>query len=110
MSSQKSETVKPLTTGIKPFVNPEFRKPDWNIKRTDPYANPMYNSFSIFDAVGILYNLLKNLFKKSDAVEPARIMTVQDLTLDFKFRDADANPLEMKVDLKLRSRTLPVSF
>jgi hypothetical protein len=109
MSSQKSETVRPLKLGIKPSNNPAFLKPDWNIKRNDPWANPGMNTFSILDAIGIVGGLLKDLFKKKPAGEAdgPQIQTVQDLTLDFKLRGAEGNPLEMKVDMSLRSRDRP---
>jgi hypothetical protein len=112
MSSQKRETVKPLELGVKPSKNPVFLKPDWNIKRNDPWANPgLNNSFSILDAIGIVGKLLNDLFlkKKSGDPEPARIKTVQDLSLDFKLKNAEGRPLEMRVDMKLSSRARPVA-
>jgi len=110
MSSQKNETIRPLLIGIKPSNNPVFLKPDWNIKRNDPWANPAFNSFSILDAIGIVGGLLKDLFKKRAGgdTESARIQTVQDLTLNFKFKDAEANPLEMRVEMKLGTQNRPV--
>lgn len=109
MSSQKSESVRPLKLGLRPSNNPAFLKPDWNIKRNDPWANPMMNTFSILDAIGIVGGLLKDLFKKKPAgeAEGPQIQTVRDLTLDFKFRGAEGSPLEMKVELSLRPRDRP---
>jgi len=106
LSSQKRETVKPLELGVKPSKDAQFLKPDWNIKRNDPWANPGLNSqFSILDAIGLVGGLLKDLFlkKKSGDPEAARIQTVQDLSLDFKLRNADGRPLEMRVVMKLDS-------
>ncbi|MHB8055122.1 MAG: hypothetical protein ACYDH3_07750 [Candidatus Aminicenantales bacterium] len=110
MSSQRSETVKPLEMGLKPSNNPQFLKPDWNIKRNDPWANPgLNNRFSITDAIGLLGGLLKNLLKKQpDDPERTRIKTVQNLSLDFHLKDVEGNPLEMRVDLKLEARSRPV--
>jgi len=112
LSSQKRETVKPLELGVKPSNNPVFLKPDWNIKRNDPWANPgLNNQFSILDAIGLVGGLLKDLFlkKKTGDPEPPRIRTVQDLSLDFKLRNAEGHPLEMRVDMKLDSRARPVA-
>jgi len=110
MSSRKTETIKPLVLGLAPSNNPAFLRPDWNIKRNDPWANPQFNSFSILDAIGIVGGLLKDLFKKKPGEpEAPRIQTVQALTLDFKFKDADANPLEMRVEMKLDTQARPVA-
>jgi hypothetical protein len=110
MSSQKNETIRPIVFGLKPSNNPTFLKPDWNIKRNDPWMNPNFNSFSILDAIGVVGGLLKDLFKKKSGgeAEPPRIQTVQELNLDFKFKDAEANPLEMRVEMKLGTTTRPV--
>lgn len=109
MSSRKSETAKPLELGIKPSNNPQFLKPDWNIKRNDPWANPgLNNRFSITDAIGLLGGLLKNLLKKHpDDPDRARIKTVKDLTLDFHFKDMEGNPLEMRVVMNLQVQARP---
>lgn len=109
MSSQKSETAKPLELGIKPSNNPQFLKPDWNIKRNDPWANPgLNNRFSITDAIGLIGGLLKNLLKKQpDDPERNRIKTVKDLTLDFHLKDFEGNPLEMKVVMKISVQARP---
>jgi hypothetical protein len=110
MSSQKTETVRPIVFGLKPGNNLGFLKPDWNIKRNDPWTSPNFNSFSILDAIGVVGGLLKDLFKKKTVGEAdaPRIQTVQELNLDFKFKDAEANPLEMRVEMKLGTTARPV--
>ncbi|MBN1939188.1 MAG: hypothetical protein JW843_06360 [Candidatus Aminicenantes bacterium] len=109
MSSQKSETVKPLKLDILPSNHPAFLKPDWNIKRNDPWANPGMNTFSILDAIGIVGGLLKDLFRKKTAGEAngPQIQTVRDLSLDFKFRGVEGRPLEMNVEMSLRPQDRP---
>jgi len=106
MSSQKKETVRPLELGIKPSNNPQFLKPDWNIKRNDPWANPgLNNRFSITDAIGVLGGLLKNLLKKEpEDPELTKIKTVQNLSLDFHLKDVEGTPLEMRVEMNLDVR------
>ncbi|HOF83101.1 MAG: hypothetical protein GYA74_04325 [Acidobacteria bacterium] len=111
LSSRKQETAQPLTLGLKPSNNPMYLKPDWNIKRNDPWANPGLNSsFSIIDAIGLVGGLLKDLLQKKKTGEPgsARVRTVQDLALDFRIRDAEGRPLEMRVTMNLDTRERPV--
>jgi len=111
MSSRKSESVRPLKLGIMPSNNPTFLKPDWNIKRNDPWANPGMNTFSILDAIGIVGGLLKDLFKRKAAGEDAapQIVTARDLVLDFKLRGAEGGPLEMRVEMNLAVQPRPVA-
>jgi hypothetical protein len=88
-----------------------YLKPDWNIKRNDPWANPGLNSsFSIIDAIGLVGGLLKDLLQKKKTGEPgsARVRTAQDLALDFRIRDAEGRPLEMRVEMNLDTRERPV--
>ena len=110
LSSRKTESVAPpFQLGLKPSNNPAYLKPDYYVKRNDPWANPNFNSFSIFDAVGILYKVLKDLLKKKDNkdAQPPKIQTVQDLSLVFRPKDSAGRDREIKVSIKLRTKNLP---
>ena len=112
MSSSKTETVRPLVIGIPRSNNPVFLKPDYYTKRGDPWMSPNFNTFSIFDAIGLLYKALKDLWnkRKGKTVEPPKIQTVQDLTLKFRNRNASGYQWELKVDLNLWTKSLPYVF
>jgi hypothetical protein len=112
MSSAKTETIRPLVLGIPAWNNPAFLKPDYYTKRGDPWLSPNFNTFSIFDAIGLLYKALKDLWskKKGKEVEPPKIQTVQDLTLKFRSRNASGYESELKVDLSLGTTNLPYVF
>jgi hypothetical protein len=102
------KTVRPvsLKIDVKPSKNPFGFKPDYMLNRDKP--NPM-NSFSIFNAIGLLYSLLKDLLKKRGKkdVEPPKIETVQDLALEFQSRDFDGVDYSTRVSLKLATTPLP---
>jgi hypothetical protein len=112
MASEKTETVRPLFLGIPRSNNPAFLKPDYYVKRGDPWTNPSFNSFSIFDALGLLYKALKDLWSKRKGrdVEAPKIQTAQDLSLRFRNHDASGYPWEMKVDLNLFTKNLPYAY
>ncbi len=104
MSSQKTESPIPLNLDLKPNQNPFGFKPDYYVTRN----NPGTNYISIFSAIGVLYQLLKDLLKKKDAkAEPPKIQLVQEMTISNKQKDADGNDRETKVSIKLKTRNLP---
>lgn len=102
------KTVRPvsLKIDVKPSKNPFGFKPDYMLNRDKP--DPM-NSFSLFNAIGLLYSLLKDLLKKRGKkdVEPPKIETVQDLALEFRSRDFDGVDYTTRVSLKLATTLLP---
>jgi hypothetical protein len=105
MTSRKVEYPIPWGIDVKPNTLPVGFKPDWVLHRNEP--NVM-NSFSIVQALSMIYSLLKDLLKKKakpDA-EPPKIQTVQDLSLTFKQKDAAGQDRETKVSLKLRTKNL----
>jgi hypothetical protein len=108
MESRKIESPPSVALGIKPNNNPYGYRPDWVLRRDQP--NPM-NSFSIIQALGMLYSLLKDLFKKRGKkdVEPPKIETVHDLTLTYDQKDVYGRTQELRVTLRLRSKSLPIS-
>jgi len=112
MASTKTETIRPLFLGLPASNNPAFLKPDYYTKRGDPWLSPNFNTFSIFDALGLLYKALKDLWgkKKGQTAEPPRVQTVQDLTLKFRSRNASGYESELKVDLNLWTTNLPYVF
>ena len=112
MTSTKTETIRPLFLGLPLSNNPAFLKPDYYTKRGDPWLSPNFNTFSIIDAIGLLYKALKDLWgkKKGQNVEPPRIQTVQDLSLKFRTRNASGYESELKVELNLWTTNLPYIF
>ena len=106
MESRKVETPPSLAMGIKPGNMPFGFRPDWVLRRDQP--NPM-NSFSIIQALGMLYSLLKDLFKKRGKkdVEPPKIETVHDLSLTYSQKDIYGRIQELKISLRLQAKTLP---
>jgi hypothetical protein len=106
MESRKTEAPPSLALGIKPSNAPYGYRPDWVLKRDQP--NPM-NSFSIFQALGIVYSLLKDLLKKRGKkdVEPPKIETVHDLSMTYRQSDTYGRTQETKLVLKIGSRSLP---
>jgi hypothetical protein len=112
MSSTKTETIRPLFLNLPPSNNPAFLKPDYYTKKGDPWLSPNFNTFSIFDAIGLLYKALKDLWgkKKGQNVEPPKIQTVQDLSLKFRNRNASGYESELKVDLNIWTTNLPYVF
>ncbi len=104
--SQKAIKPVPLTLGVKPNQNPFGFKPDYVLNRNKP--NPA-NSFSIIQAIGILYSLLRDLFAKKGKkdAEPPKIQTVQDLTLSFRSKDYEGRDYETMITLRLRTKNLP---
>jgi len=104
MASQKTENAVPLKLDVRPNQNPFGYKPDYYVTRN----NPGGNFLSIFDAIGVLYQLLKDLFKKKDGkAEPPKIQLVQEMTISNKQKDADGNDRETKVSIKLKTKNLP---
>jgi hypothetical protein len=104
MASQKMENAVPLKLDVKPNQNPFGYKPDYYVTRN----NPGTNYFSIFSAIGVLYQLLKDLLKKKDAkAEPPKIQLVQEMTISNKQKDTDGNDRETKVSIKLKTKNLP---
>ena len=106
MTSRKEERPVSLKLGLEPGHLPYGFKPDYVLHRNDP--NPM-NSFSIIQAIGMIYSLLKDLLKKRSKkdVEPPKIQTVSDLTLTFKQKDEYGRDQESKVSIRLRIKNLP---
>ena len=106
MSSRKEERPVSLKLGLQPGNLPYGFKPDYVLHRDEP--NPM-NSFSIVQAIGMIYSLLKDLLKKKNKkdVEPPKIQTVRDLTLTFKQKDEYNRNQESKVSIRLRTKNLP---
>lgn len=106
MSSRKEERPVSLKLGLQPGNLPYGFKPDYVLHRDDP--NPM-NSFSIIQAIGMIYSLLKDLLKKRSKkdVEPPKIQTVSELTLTFKQKDEYNRDRESKVSIRLRTKNLP---
>jgi len=106
MTSTKVEKPVSLALNIKPSGNPYGFSPDYILKKDQP---GIYNSFSIFSAIGLLYSLLKDLFTKKGKkdVEPPRIELVKDMSLVFKQRDMAGRSWETKVGVKLRTKNLP---
>lgn len=104
MFSQKTENPVPLKMDVQPNQNPFGYKPDYYVTRN----NPGMNFISIFDAIGVLYQLLKDLFKKKDGkAEPPKIQIVQEMTISNRQKDADGNDRETKVSIKLKTKNLP---
>jgi hypothetical protein len=104
MASQKTENAVPLKLDVKPNQNPFGYKPDYYVTRN----NPGTNYFSIFSAIGLLYQLFKDLLKKKDAkAEPPKIQLVQEMTISNKQKDTDGNDRETKVSIKLKTKNLP---
>ncbi|MBM3295741.1 MAG: hypothetical protein FJY82_14665 [Candidatus Aminicenantes bacterium] len=112
MTSTKTETIQPLYLGLPPSNNPAFLKPDYYTKRGDSWLSPNFNTFSIFDAIGLLYKALKDLWgkRKGQNVEPPKVQTVQDLSLKFWTRNASGYESELKVELNLWTTNLPYVF
>jgi hypothetical protein len=108
MESRKTERPPNLALGIKPSNIPYGYRPDWVLKRDQP--NPM-NSFSIFQALGMIYSLLKDLFKKRGKkdVEPPKIETVHDLSMTYRQKDVYGRIQETKIVLKIQTKNLPVA-
>ena len=106
LESRKTETPPSLAMGIKPSNAPYGYRPDWVLRRDQP--NPM-NSFSIFQALGMIYSLLKDLFKKRGKkdVEPPKIETVHDLSMDYRQKDIYGRTQETKIALKIQAKSLP---
>ena len=106
LESRKTETPPSLAMGIKPSNAPYGYRPDWVLRRDQP--NPM-NSFSIFQALGMIYSLLKDLFKKRGKkdVEPPKIETVHDLSMDYRQKDVYGRTQETKIALKIQAKSLP---
>jgi hypothetical protein len=106
LESRKTETPPNLAMGIKPSNAPYGYRPDWVLKRDQP--NPM-NSFSIFQALGMIYSLLKDLFKKRGKkdVEPPKIETVHDLSMTYRQKDVYGRTQETKIVLKIQAKNLP---
>lgn len=106
LESRKTETPPNLAMGIKPSNNPYGYRPDWVLRRDQP--NPM-NSFSIFQALGMVYSLLKDLFKKRGKkdVEPPKIETVHDLSMAYKQKDVYGRTQETKIVMKIQAKSLP---
>jgi hypothetical protein len=104
MASQKTENAVPLKLDVKPNQNPFGYKPDYYVTRN----NPGTNYFSILDAIGVLYQLFKDLLKKKDnKTEPPKIQLVQEMTISNKQKDTDGNDRETKVSIKLKTKNLP---
>lgn len=105
MTSKKTEYPVSWKIDVKPSNAPFGFSPDSYINRNKPGMG--VDSFSILSAIGMLYSLLKDLFKKKTKdAEPPKIQTVQDLTLTFKQKDAEGRDQEMKVSLRLRTKNL----
>lgn len=106
LESRKTETPPNLALGIKPNNNPYGYRPDWVLKRDQP--NPM-NSFSIIQAIGMVYSLLKDLFKKRGKkdVEPPKVETVHDLSMTYKQKDVYGRTQETKIVMKIQDKSLP---
>lgn len=106
LESRKTETPPNLAMGIKPSNNPYGYRPDWVLRRDQP--NPM-NSFSIFQALGMVYSLLKDLFKKRGKkdVEPPKIETVHDLSMTYRQKDIYGRTQETKIVMKIEAKSLP---
>jgi hypothetical protein len=106
MLSKKVENPVSWKVDVKPNTLPYGFKPDYVLRRDQP--DPM-NSFSILNAIGIIYSLLKDLLKKKDKkeAEPPKIQTVQDLALVFKQKDMTGLEQETRISIKLRTKNLP---
>jgi hypothetical protein len=106
MTSTKVEKPVSLALNVKPSQNPFGFSPDYVLKKDQP---GIYNSFSIFSAIGLIYSLLKDLLTKKGKkdVESPRIELVKDLSLVFKQRDMAGRGWETKVAVKLRTKNLP---
>jgi len=106
ITSRKVERPVSLQLGLQPGTLPYGFKPDYVLHRDEP--NPM-NSVSIIQAIGFIYQLLKDLLKKKNKkdAEPPKIETVHDLTLTFKQKDEYSRDQESKVTVRLRTKNLP---
>ena len=106
LESRKTEIPPNVAMGIKPGNNPYGYRPDWVLRRDQP--NPM-NSFSIFQALGMVYSLLKDLFKKRGKkdVEPPKIETVHDLSMTYTQKDVYGRTQETKIAMKIQAKSLP---
>jgi len=106
VTSRKVERPVSLQLGLQPGNLPYGFKPDYVLHRDEP--NPM-NSVSIIQAIGMIYSLLKDLFKKKNKkdAEPPKIQTVHDLTLMFKQKDEYNRDQESKVTIRLLTKNLP---
>jgi len=109
LESRKTESPPNLALGIKPSNAPYGYRPDWVLKRDQP--NPM-NSFSIIQALGMVYSLLRDLFKKRGKkdVEPPKIETVHDLSMTYPQKDVYGRTQETKIVLKIQMKSLPYAL
>lgn len=108
LTSKKTEKDVLLKLDIPPSKNPFGFKPDYYVTRN----NPGQNFVSILDAIGVAYQLLKDLLKKkkSGEIETPKIQKLQEISLAWKQNDTDGTEKETRARLKLKIKNTSFSF
>jgi hypothetical protein len=79
-----------------------FKGPSFEIEKE--YKNPMLNSFSIIDAAGAVYDMLKKAIGKKKRQKSERsIQKHKQLTVTFLRRDSEGVSMEINATIELKS-------
>lgn len=104
LTSQKIEKSVALKLDMHPSKNPFGFKPDYWVTRN----NPGQNYVSILDAIGVAYQLLKDLLKKkkSGGTESSKIKKLQEISIAYKRKDTDGVEKEIRAQIKLKTKNI----